>query len=97
MSPPTATIRNEVSVPLRFADGYTTAARVFSFDGLADGRENLAFGLGDWAAALASGSAAQRPDDFALFDHRHNGDDKLAASSPAPLPVKLDPPEARRW
>lgn len=52
---PTATIRNEVSVPLRFADGYTTAARVFSFDGLVDGRENLAFGLGDWAATLTSG------------------------------------------
>ena len=53
---PTATIRNEVSVPLRFADGYTTAARVFSFDGLVDGRENLAFGLGDWAATLPSGA-----------------------------------------
>ena len=45
--PPTATIRTQVSVPLRFADGYTTTARVFTFDGLADGREHLAFGLGD--------------------------------------------------
>jgi GTP cyclohydrolase II len=42
---PTATIRTQVSVPLRFADGYATAARVFSFDGLVVGRENLAFGL----------------------------------------------------
>src|SRR3954449_8078406 len=58
---PTATIRNEVSVPLRFADGYTTAARVFSFDGLVDGRENLAFGLGDWAAALTSGAGEPAP------------------------------------
>ena len=36
--PPTATIRAQVSVPLRFADGYVTEARVFSFDGLVDGR-----------------------------------------------------------
>jgi GTP cyclohydrolase II len=50
----TATIRTHVSVPLRFADGYTTTARVFSFDGLADGQENLAFGLGDRAAAVTS-------------------------------------------
>ena len=56
MPPPTATIRNELSVPLRFADGYATAARVFSFEGLVDGRENLAFGLGDWAATLPSGA-----------------------------------------
>jgi GTP cyclohydrolase II len=51
---PTATIRTQVSVPLRFADGYATAARVFSFDGLVDGQENLAFGLGDRAAALTA-------------------------------------------
>jgi GTP cyclohydrolase II len=43
---PTATIRTEVSVPLRFADGYAATARVFSFDGLVDGREHLAFELG---------------------------------------------------
>jgi GTP cyclohydrolase II len=50
---PTATIRTQVSVPLRFADGYATTARLFSFDGLVDGQENLAFGLGDRAAAVA--------------------------------------------
>ena len=44
---PVATIRTEVTVPLRFADGYATTARVFTFDGLVDGREHLAFGLGD--------------------------------------------------
>jgi hypothetical protein len=43
---PAATVRTQVSVPLRFADGYATTARVFSFDGLVDGREHLAFGLG---------------------------------------------------
>ena len=31
---PAATIRTQVWVPLRFADGYTTRARVFTFDGL---------------------------------------------------------------
>jgi GTP cyclohydrolase II len=51
---PTATIRTQLSVPLRFADGYATPARVFSFDGLVDGQENLAFGLGDRAAVLTS-------------------------------------------
>jgi GTP cyclohydrolase II len=48
---PTATIRTQVPVPLRFADGYATPARVFSFDGLVDGQEHLAFGLGDRASA----------------------------------------------
>jgi GTP cyclohydrolase II len=38
-------------VPLRFTDGYTTPARVFSFDGLVDGQEHVAFGLGDWGAS----------------------------------------------
>jgi GTP cyclohydrolase II len=44
---PVATIRTQVELPLRFAGGYTTGARVFSFDGLVDGREHLAFALGD--------------------------------------------------
>ena len=44
---PKATIRTQVELPLRFADGYATDARVFSFDGLVDGGEHLAFALGD--------------------------------------------------
>jgi GTP cyclohydrolase II len=47
---PAATIRTHVTVPLRFADGYATTARVVTFNGLADGREHLAFGLGDFSA-----------------------------------------------
>jgi GTP cyclohydrolase II len=47
--PPAATIRTQVVLPLRFADGFSTDARVFSFDGLVDGREHLAFALGDRA------------------------------------------------
>jgi GTP cyclohydrolase II len=51
MSPalPKATIRQQVRLPLRFADGYTTAARVLTFDGLVDGLEHLALGLGGYA------------------------------------------------
>jgi GTP cyclohydrolase II len=56
---PTARIRSQVPVPLQFADGYRTAARVFSFAGLVDGQEHIAFGLGDRAAAVTS--AEHRP------------------------------------
>ena len=47
---PRATIRTQVELPLRFADGFTTEARVFSFDGLVDGGEHLAFALGACAS-----------------------------------------------
>lgn len=47
---PPATIRTEVALPLRFAGGFATTARAFTFDGLVDGREHLALGLGDPAA-----------------------------------------------
>jgi GTP cyclohydrolase II len=55
---PPATIRSQVPVPLQFADGYRATARVFSFEGLVDGHEHIAFGLGDRAAAVTS---AERP------------------------------------
>src|SRR3954469_19760482 len=54
---PPAAVRTQVDVPLRFADGYTTTTRVFTFDGLADGKEHLALGLGDWAGALSRSAA----------------------------------------
>ncbi len=47
-----ARIRTRVTVPLEFPDGYATTADVFTFTGLADGREHLALGLGDWRSAL---------------------------------------------
>jgi len=56
-----ATVRTRVTVPLRFPDGYSTTAEVFTFTGLTDGREHLLLGLGDWRAALdrsAGGGAA---------------------------------------
>ena len=58
---PPATIRTQVPLPLRFSDGYSTVARVFSFDGLADGREHVAFGLGDRAAPVTSTENLREP------------------------------------
>jgi GTP cyclohydrolase II len=49
---PAVTVRMQVTVPLRFADGYSTTARVFTFNGLSDHKEHLALGLGDWQGAL---------------------------------------------
>jgi GTP cyclohydrolase II len=56
-APAAATVRTQVTVPLRFADGYATTARVFTFEGLVDGREHLAIGLGAWQEALARSAA----------------------------------------
>ena len=61
MPPPIATIRTQVTVPLRFADGYSTAARAFSFGGLFDGQDHLAFGLGAPAAAVTSAGGGPAP------------------------------------
>ena len=56
----TATVRQQVTVPLRFGDGYATTARVMTFDGLVDGKEHLALGLGDWQRALKKAAAGGR-------------------------------------
>ena len=58
---PVATIRTQVTVPLRFPGGYATTARVFTFNGLVDGREHLAFGLGDRARPLTPDSDEDVP------------------------------------
>ena len=58
---PAATVRTRLSIPLRFADGYATSARVFTFDGLTDGKEHLAFGLGDRATARETAPRAVPP------------------------------------
>ena len=55
-----AAIRRQVTVPLRFPDGYATTARVMTFDGLVDGKEHLALGLGDWQRALTKSGAGGR-------------------------------------
>ncbi|HEU5000856.1 MAG TPA: GTP cyclohydrolase II [Lapillicoccus sp.] len=46
---PRATIRTQVTIPLRLASGYATTARAFTFTGLVDGREHLALGFGSSA------------------------------------------------
>ena len=51
---PPAAIRAQLTVPLRFADGYATTARVFTFAGLVDGREHVALGLGAQAGVHAA-------------------------------------------
>jgi GTP cyclohydrolase II len=61
MRPPAATIRTQVELPLRFSDGYATDARVFSFDGLVDGREHLAFALGDRRTPLPADDRRSAP------------------------------------
>jgi GTP cyclohydrolase II len=60
-APPAATVRTHLKVPLRFADGYATTARVFTFNGLVDGREHLAFGLGDRAGAFTRDGRRRPP------------------------------------
>lgn len=59
--PTSASIRTKVRVPLRFPDGYTTDADVFTFDGLADGKEHLLLGLGAYQAATETGTSLVRP------------------------------------
>jgi GTP cyclohydrolase II len=58
---PPATIRTHVTVPLAFAGGYRTTARLFTFDGLADGLEHVAMGLGDRAGPLELGAGSVPP------------------------------------
>jgi len=56
-----ARVRSQVIVPLRFIDGFSTTARVYSFDGLVDGREHLALGLGDRLSPARAGRPASEP------------------------------------
>ena len=60
LQPQPATVRTEVMVPLCFSDGFTTNARVLTFDGLVDGREHLAVGLGDRTSRLAPADRLDR-------------------------------------
>jgi GTP cyclohydrolase II len=57
---PPATIRRQVTVPMRFSDGFATAACVVTFDGLVDGKEHIALGLGEWRRALVKSAAGGR-------------------------------------
>jgi GTP cyclohydrolase II len=59
--PAPAVVRTQVAVPLQLADGFTADARVFTFDGLADGGEHLALGLGDRAVAPVAAADGRPP------------------------------------
>lgn len=56
-----ATMRTQVLIPMRFADGYSTTARMYAFHGLVDGREHLALGLGDRMAPARAGRPTSAP------------------------------------
>lgn len=71
---PPARIRTHVLVPVAFADGFGTTARVFTFDGLADGREHLALGLGDRSAAPRPGACDRDPTPTRLHSECLTGD-----------------------
>jgi GTP cyclohydrolase II len=58
---PIATVRTQVSVPLRLGPAFATTAVLFTFDGLVDGREHVALGLGDWQAARDRGLDGPAP------------------------------------
>jgi GTP cyclohydrolase II len=59
-APAPPAVRTQVTVPLRFPDGYATSAEVFTFTGLADGKEHLLLGLGDWRGVLEDSAAGGR-------------------------------------
>lgn len=56
---PPATIRTEVVVPIAFGDGFRTTARLVTFDGLVDGGEHLALGLGSRATSALHDAAGE--------------------------------------
>ena len=51
---PAARIRRQLLVPVGSGDGLRTRARLFTFDGLVDGLEHVALGLGDRARPVTS-------------------------------------------
>ena len=51
------TVRSQVTVPLRFPDGFQATAQVLTFHGLADGKEHLTLALGDWEQAVFAPAA----------------------------------------
>ena len=71
---PAAAVRTEVRLPMRFADGFATTARLVTFHGLVDGREHIALGLGSYAAGPPVGPAARRPPLVRLHSECLTGD-----------------------
>lgn len=63
-----AAVRSQVTVPLRFPDGFAATAEVMTFHGLADGKEHLLLGLGPWEQTLLD----QGPDNAAPLVRLHS-------------------------
>jgi GTP cyclohydrolase II len=63
-----AAVRSQVTVPLRFPDGFAATAEVMTFHGLADGKEHLLLGLGQWEQTLLD----QGPDSAAPLVRLHS-------------------------
>ncbi|WP_242653135.1 GTP cyclohydrolase II [Intrasporangium flavum] len=61
-SPPPASVRAAVRVPIALADGFETIALAHSFTGLVDGLEHVALGLGDRADPTRSGRRPHAPE-----------------------------------
>jgi GTP cyclohydrolase II len=61
-------------VPLCFSDGFRTMARVITFDGLVDGREHLALGLGHFADRNRPARRRRRPPLVRLHSECLTGD-----------------------
>jgi hypothetical protein len=57
-------------LPPRFADGFGTTARAYTFDWLADGREQLALGLAGGGGVCGSGGPAASPDPRRVLHRR---------------------------
>lgn len=56
-----ASVRSQVTVPLRFPDGFTATAEVLTFLGLVDGKEHLLLALGEWEQALLDQAPGRAP------------------------------------
>lgn len=69
-----ATVRTAVGVPLHLIDGFEADAEVVTFDGLVDGREHLAIGLGDWRGAIERGRLGGTPPLVRLHSECLTGD-----------------------
>jgi GTP cyclohydrolase II len=67
-----ARVRGQVGLPMRFEDGFTTEARVFTFTGLSDGKEHVALALGD--RAVVPVDARHRPPLVRLHSECLTGD-----------------------
>jgi len=67
---PRATIRTQVTIPLRLANGFATTARAFTFTGLVDGREHLAArNAGLWTVAGVDGATGFTQSDGGFTAH----------------------------